>query len=253
MAIPFHTLTSYNCVIQFLCLLTNTWCEPSFLFSHLGGFLVLSQGGFHLPLCAHCHMAQDWPAPSLVFSCLSAGVMGPHPSCLPSSNRPVWWPGRVLRVEVLQVFWVISLSSNTLPPDVNSRLFGKGPDAGKDWRQEGEEGARGWDGWMASSTQWTWVWASSGRWWRTGRPELLQSMGSQRVRRDLATEQQDNNLDLAHLHFPCILLITASHKASHDSRSKKIDHLPLEGRNCKIEYPRVWIQRVTENWGPFCN
>ena len=40
---------------------------------------------------------------------------------------------------------------------------------------------RGWDGWMASSTQWTWVWASSGGWWWTGRPGMLQSMGSQRV------------------------------------------------------------------------
>ena len=49
---------------------------------------------------------------------------------------------------------------------------------------------RGWDGWMASMTQWTWVWANSGRWWRTGRPGVLQSMGSQRVRHNLATEQQ---------------------------------------------------------------
>ena len=49
---------------------------------------------------------------------------------------------------------------------------------------------RGRDGWMASLTQWTWVWASSGRWWRTGRPGVLQSMGSQRVRCDWATEQQ---------------------------------------------------------------
>ena len=38
---------------------------------------------------------------------------------------------------------------------------------------------RGWDGWMASPTQWTWVWASSGRWWRTGKPGMLQFMGSQ--------------------------------------------------------------------------
>ena len=38
---------------------------------------------------------------------------------------------------------------------------------------------RGWDGWMASPTQWTWVWASSRRWWRTGKPGVLQSMGSQ--------------------------------------------------------------------------
>ena len=51
---------------------------------------------------------------------------------------------------------------------------------------------RGWDDWMASPTQWTWVWAStvSGRWWRTGNPGMLQSMGLQKVRHDRVTEQQ---------------------------------------------------------------
>ena len=53
----------------------------------------------------------------------------------------------------------------------------------------GEEGDdRGWDGWMASSTRWIWVWASSGSWWWTGKPGMLQSMVSQRVRQDWATE-----------------------------------------------------------------
>ena len=42
-------------------------------------------------------------------------------------------------------------------------------------------GRRGWDGWMASPTQWTWVWINSGSWWWTGRPDVLQFMGSQRV------------------------------------------------------------------------
>ena len=40
---------------------------------------------------------------------------------------------------------------------------------------------RGWDGWMSSPTQWTWVWVSSGSWWWTGSPGGLQSVGSQRV------------------------------------------------------------------------
>ena len=66
------------------------------------------------------------------------------------------------------------------PPDGKSQLIGKDPVAGKDWRQE-EKGDRGWDGWMASLTPRTWVWASSGIWWRTGKPDALQSMGSQRV------------------------------------------------------------------------
>ena len=54
--------------------------------------------------------------------------------------------------------------------------------------QEGDN--RGRDGWMTSPTQWTWVWARSGRWWRTGKPGMLQSMGLQRVRHDWATGQQ---------------------------------------------------------------
>ena len=52
----------------------------------------------------------------------------------------------------------------------------------------GEEGDnRGWDGWMASPTQWTWVWVSSRNWWWTGKPGVLQIMGSQSVRQDWGT------------------------------------------------------------------
>ena len=47
---------------------------------------------------------------------------------------------------------------------------------------------RGWDGWMASLTPWTWAWVNSGSWWWTGRPGVLQYMGSQRVGHDWATE-----------------------------------------------------------------
>ena len=54
-------------------------------------------------------------------------------------------------------------------------------------KREGED--REWDGWIASPTQWTWIWASSNRsWWRTGKPGVLQSMGLQRVRHNWATE-----------------------------------------------------------------
>ena len=52
----------------------------------------------------------------------------------------------------------------------------------------GEGGDRGWDGWMASLTRWTWVWVNSGSWWWTGRPRMLLSMESQRVGYDWATE-----------------------------------------------------------------
>ena len=52
----------------------------------------------------------------------------------------------------------------------------------------GEGDDRGWDGWMALLTQWTWVWVNSGSWWWTGRPGVLRFMGSQRVGQDWETE-----------------------------------------------------------------
>ena len=52
----------------------------------------------------------------------------------------------------------------------------------------GEGDDRGWDGWMASLTRWTWVWENSGSWWWTGRPGMLQFMGLQRFGHDWATE-----------------------------------------------------------------
>ena len=55
------------------------------------------------------------------------------------------------------------------PPDAKSWLIWKDPDAGKRLRA-GEGGDRGWDGWMASQTQWTWVWVNSRSWWWIGRP-----------------------------------------------------------------------------------
>ena len=72
------------------------------------------------------------------------------------------------------------------PLDAKSWLVRKDPDAGKHWGQE--EKCRGWDGWMASLIQWTQIWASSGRCWRTGKPGTLQSMESQSVGRNWATE-----------------------------------------------------------------
>ena len=61
--------------------------------------------------------------------------------------------------------------------DVKSQLIEKDPDYGKHWGQKKE--VTGWDGWMASLTQWTLVWANSWRQWRTGKPGVLHSMGSQ--------------------------------------------------------------------------
>ena len=73
------------------------------------------------------------------------------------------------------------------PPDAKNWFIWKDPDAGKDWRWE-EKGTIGWDGWMVSPTQWTWVWVDSRSWWWTGRPSVVRFMGSQRVRHDWVNE-----------------------------------------------------------------
>ena len=65
-------------------------------------------------------------------------------------------------------------------------------------RAEGKEGNKGWDGWTASPMQWTWTLANSRRWWGTGKSGVLQSTGSQRVRYDRATEQQQT----LHMSYP---------------------------------------------------
>ena len=85
--------------------------------------------------------------------------------------------------------WCWSWSSNTLATWCEELTHLKRP-----WCWErlkaGEGGNRGWDSWMASSTQWKWVGANSRRWCRTGKQSILLSMGSQRVEHHLATEQQ---------------------------------------------------------------
>ena len=83
--------------------------------------------------------------------------------------------------------WCWSWNSNTLATWCEELTHWKRP-----WCWErlkvGEGDDRGWDGWMASPTQRTWVWMDSRSWWWTGRPGVLQFMGSQRVRHDWATE-----------------------------------------------------------------
>ena len=64
------------------------------------------------------------------------------------------------------------------PPNVKSWLIGKDPDGWEKLQAGGEGDYRGWDDWVASPTQWTWVWVNSGSWWWTKRPGVLQSRGS---------------------------------------------------------------------------
>ena len=85
-------------------------------------------------------------------------------SILKEKNPWVFFIGRTDAEAETPILW---------PRDVKSWLAGKDPDAGR-LRAGGKGGDRGQDGWMASPTQWTWVWANSGRQWRTEKPGVLQ-------------------------------------------------------------------------------
>ena len=80
-----------------------------------------------------------------------------------------------------------SWHSNTLATWCQELTHLKGPWCWERLRAGGEGDDRGWDGWMASLTRWTWVWVDSGGWWWTGRPGVLWFMGLQRVGHDWAT------------------------------------------------------------------
>ena len=77
----------------------------------------------------------------------------------------------------------------------------------------GEGDDRGWDGWMASPTWWTWVWVNSGRWWWTGRPGMLWFMRSQRVEYYWATELTDEE----HLRWEKIFMRQGSQETYHQA------------------------------------
>ena len=94
----------------------------------------------------------------------------------PKGNQPWIFIGRTDAEAEASILW---------PPDAKNWLTGKESDAGKDWGQKAK-GAT--EDEMASPTQWTWIWVSSGSWWWAGKPGVLQSIGSQKVGQAWATE-----------------------------------------------------------------
>ena len=104
-------------------------------------------------------------------------------SCLENSmHREAWWVHEVAKS------WTWMSDYHLKRPWCWERL-----------RVGGEGDDRGWDGWRASPTQQTWVWVDSGSWWWTGRPGVMQYMGSQRVRYDWQSE-----LNWTEQEFVCI-------------------------------------------------
>ena len=119
-------------------------------------------------------------------------------------------------------FWVFfgrnDAKAETLvlwPPHAKSWLIRKDSDAGRDWGAGGEGDDRGWDGWMASLTRWTWVWVNSRSWQWTGRPGMLQFMGLQRVGHNWATElnwTEGHKFEAVHRNHTNILFVDTAKK-----------------------------------------
>ena len=107
--------------------------------------------------------------------------------------------------------WCWTWSYNTLVTWCEELIHWKRPQCWERLKANGDTGDRRWDGWAASPTQWTWVWANSGRWRRIVKPGVLQSMGSQRVRHDWATEQWCSHFCGRYsMVIPCLMIITSS-------------------------------------------
>ena len=104
----------------------------------------------------------------------------------------------------------------------------------------GEGDDRGWDGWMASPTWQTGVWVSSRSWWWTGKPGMMQSMGSQRVGHNWVTELNSAcmrwAIQCSHV-VPALLGFPGKESASHCRRSKRHSLYPYVG---KIPWRRKW-------------
>ena len=98
------------------------------------------------------------------------------------------WTARRSVLNIHWKDWCWSLSSNIWATWCEELIHWKRPWCWERSKAGGEEDNRGWDGWMASLTWWTWVWASSRSLWWTGRTGVLQLMGSERVRHDWPTE-----------------------------------------------------------------
>ena len=84
--------------------------------------------------------------------------------------------------------WCWSWNSSTLATWCKELTHLKRPWCWERLKAGGERDDRGWKGWIASPTQWAWIWVSSGSWWWIGKPGMLQSMGSQGVVHDWVTE-----------------------------------------------------------------
>ena len=149
------------------------------------------------------HLVKAMVFPVVMYGCESWTVK--KAECLRIDAFELWCWGRPLRVpwtarisnqSILKEIspgwsledWCWSWNSNTLATWCEELTHFKRPWCWERLKAEGKGDDRRLDDWMASPTQWTCIWVNSGSWWWTGKPGMMQSMGSQRVRHDWSTE-----------------------------------------------------------------
>ena len=149
------------------------------------------------------HLAKAMVFPVVVYECESWTIK--KAECQRINPFELWcwrrllrvpWTARrsnqsVLKESVLNIHWkdwCWNWNSNTLATWCEELTHWKRPWCWEILEARGKGDDSVWDGWMASPTQWTWIWVGSWNWWWRGKPGMLQSMGSQRVWHDWATE-----------------------------------------------------------------
>ena len=136
-----------------------------------------------------------------------------------------------------------SWNSNTLATWCEEQTHLNRPWCWERLRAGGKGDDRGWDGWMASPNQWTRVWVNSESWWWTGRPGMLQSMGSQRVIHDWA--------ELTELIITVLVILKKKWVIRNLQERKAIkmkqDHsLKLKNTVSKIKFSLCWLNSIME-------
>ena len=141
--------------------------------------------------------------------------------------------------------WCWSWNSNNLATWCRELTHLKRPWCLERLRAGGEGDDRGWDGWMASPTQWTCIWVDSGNWWWTGRPGVLWFVGSQRVGHNWGTEMNWIELN-CELHHDGSLWWQSAWQVSGPDRAQRTLSTIDGGRWSRSEY--AWLP-ASRDWG----
>ena len=119
-------------------------------------------------------------------------------------------------------------------------------------RTRGEASNRGWDGWMASPTRWTWVWANSGRSWRSRKPVMLQFIVFQRVRHNLVAEQQSVahqaplSMEFSRQEYWSMLPFSYSRRSSWPRDETRVSYISFTGRHVLYNYHHLGSPKCDE-------